>query len=622
MRTEMRSRDERGAFAVVFALMVVMLLTIAALGTDLGNAISRKTDTQNQADFAAFDAGQEFAVQIASAPAGSPVPPDVVLAVADSFNNNQPQDDDNSCWRDNDCVSTTQLTNCTVSPVVPAPGCYADGEVEYVAEGLQVIAPQARVDFGFANVFGANGTSVQSSATVNVFSAGPRVLPMFAVAGCDYGRQTLTDPAHTPASGVPTLYEHNQNGGADLEQPPAIYSPANATVLTVPTNGSGYVMWISATDWDKTWQIGFFPSDGGEPVVLEGPDLRKTDDSAWTYPIDNAPSTIELTIPTTVTGTEGLWYVRARGGRDVLNPPNGQPNKWSPGDEAVPIRIGEPLLECDASHPGGNFGTLRLPRTDQPSLDIPMNIATGLEEPLNLVVHPWGRNQHLTNASWDGTCDPADSSQDAVYSHHNTLLPDSNCVDTDPGLPANSATAGFITGPRSGATKLAPGLLDKDTLCDRNGGTARTGAITIQGDDYHLNDDVLTCFLTGGKSLADIASPTYAGGPALTADVMKSPRFAWVPVLDEGGASGPDHGSSRTYSIVDYRPAFITDEQATASAVKGASNATPENGVFVDGNDLKQIKVVFFNIDALPRDGDLPLIDYLGVGDPIVHLID
>jgi hypothetical protein len=393
-------------------------------------------------------------------------------------------------------------------------------------------------------------------------------------------------------------------------------------VLTVPKDGSGYVLWISATDWDKTWQIGFFPADGAPPIVVGGADLRKTDDSPWDFPIVGGPSTVELTVPATVSATEGLWYVRARGGRDELNPPTGPANKWSPGDEAVPIRVGDPNLECDPTHPGGNFGTLRLPRTDHPSLDIPLNIAVGLEDPLNLVVHPWGRSQHLTNTTWDGTCDPNDPDQDAVYSHGNTLLPNSNCVDTDPGLPANAATAGFITGPKDGATTLSLGLLNKDTLCDRNGGTARSPAVTIQGDDYYLNNDVLTCFLTAGKSLADIGSPTYSGGPALTADVMKSPRFAWVPVLDEGGATGPDHGSSRTYSIVDYRPAFITDEQQSVSAVKGVSNATSENGIHIEGNDLKQIKVFFFNIDALPREGDLPLIDYLGVGDPIVHLID
>jgi hypothetical protein len=229
----LRSRDERGAFAIVFALMLVTLVTIAALGTDLGNAISRRTDTQNQADFAAFDAGRQLN---ASANASTVISDDVLDSVVASLNHNQPADDDSPCWRDHDCVVKSDLTD----------GDLANGEVQAVAEGLRVTAPTARVNFGFANVFGVNGASVQSRATVNVYSAGPRVMPMFAVSGCDYGRQTLTDPANghvTPV--VPTLAFNNDTNQNNLIDGGVVLKDATGTTvenLTPNTSGNSMVI--------------------------------------------------------------------------------------------------------------------------------------------------------------------------------------------------------------------------------------------------------------------------------------------------------------------------------------------------------------------------------------------
>ncbi len=50
------------------------------------------------------------------------------------------------------------------------------------------------MDYGFANVLGVPSGSVHADALVNVFTAGQRVMPMYAVKGCDYGLQTLVGP--------------------------------------------------------------------------------------------------------------------------------------------------------------------------------------------------------------------------------------------------------------------------------------------------------------------------------------------------------------------------------------------------------------------------------------------
>lgn len=585
--------DERGAFSVMYALMLVMLLSIAALGMDIGNAVSRKTDTQNQADFAAYDVGQKFALDIASGSGPLAASNPIVQDVADSLNHNQPQDDEKVCWRDENCVTATQLTD----------GDLSNGEVRYTAHGLQVVAPLAKVNFGFANVFGASGTSVQSAATVNVFSAGPRVFPMFAVADCSWGRETLTDPAHTPAPSGPSLY-YPENGPADLHEV-TLYDSTWTEEPTVPLNASGHHLSLSANDWEQTYKVGFFHEDGSPPREVTGADLKSAADhvTAWPTPADGA-GPVEMAVPDMVSQKEGLWYMRAWGGK---NSPTHAQNKWSA--DAIPFRVGDEVLEnveCPTEHIDGNFGTIKVPRTDTtPGSYIAKNIAKGLQDGINLVVH----KQHNATGLCDDLSVPGNVGGGAATDGANeaTTVPDAdvNCVDTDTGLPANAATEGLVQWDGGN------GLLIKPTAdgCDPDGGSAER-RIDINGGPYYINDDTLSCFLLPGKTLAQVTQPTYSGGQAFTKDLFKSPRFAWVPVFDVQ----PDSGGSKRYSIVDFRPAFITDEVV-------GGDATANNGLTVQGNDIKKIQVVFFSGDALPRDTD-QVIDYLGVGDPIVHLID
>ena len=51
MSQKQRSRED-GAVAVMTALMVLLMLSVGAIAIDLGNAFTRKRDTQSQADFA------------------------------------------------------------------------------------------------------------------------------------------------------------------------------------------------------------------------------------------------------------------------------------------------------------------------------------------------------------------------------------------------------------------------------------------------------------------------------------------------------------------------------------------------------------------------------------------
>lgn len=589
-RLRARRREERGAFAVLYALMVVMLLSIAALSTDLGNAFWRKTGTQTQADFAALQAASDLGQY---ATGTGTVSQTILDSVAASMNSNQPPDDSRSCWRNTpvDCVSAAQL----------ADGDLSNGEVRYTSLGLQVISPQARVNFGFANVFGSSGAWVNSAATVNVFTAGPRVLPMFAVAGCDYGRQTLTDPANGQVpSSVPPLADNNDTNNNNLTGL-ALQTSAGAVVDHLDVGSTGNYVFVSASKWKNLGEIGFFRDDSTDPATIQHQGTFWLSSDANQTPLvapytQNNGSQLALRIPDAVAANAGVWYVRAW---------DQTTSQWSDSSEALPIRVGQVLFECAGGSTDGNFGTLKLPRATGSTADwLPLNIAMGLEDPLNLVVHHYAIDNNTNGLCSDGV-------NGAVVSSINNIQPNTNCVGTDTGLAANVATSGLVT---VNAPDGKRGLLTrKATTCP--GRSDRQ--VNVQNHQYSLNNDVLSCFLTSADTLATIESPSYSGGPLLSNDIFSSPRFAWVPVL----AVQPTTGSSDDYSIIDFRPAFITDE--TPAATAGVSDASQDNGLTFSNNGITQLKVVFFNRHALPgaADGD-PLIPFLGIGDPNIHLVD
>lgn len=595
-------RDESGAVAIIFALMAVMLLSLAALGTDIGNEVGRKSATQNQADFGAFAAVGKMTQ---TGHLGDTPSPAVLSAIADSMNANQPQDDKLACWRTKTCVTTSQLTDASLT----------NGDVRYTADGLQVTAPNHYVSFGLARVMGFQGTYVGATATVNIFSPGLRVLPMFAVQGCDYGLQTLADPANGhDAAVVPTLaYDSDQN--STVLSTLALLDSTNNPINSLPLNSTGNQLQLTASKWTKTTKIGFFRSDNTDPTLVQTqPTFWLMGDSAkkalapYSF---SSTSTVQLNIPDAVAQTEGVWWVRVYN-EDTKSP---DVNTWSTRSEALPIRVGNAVLQCASGSSDGNFGTLVLPRT-VPSANsswLPVNIANGLQSPLSLTVHQQYALDYPKGKCTDGVAGAITSPGNSGYLNAGT-----NCVSTDTGLAANDATQGLITG-----SSGYPGLLTTAGTkngCDRNGGSSdRTVVISgTGGGTFKIDDSVLTCYLTNTTtSLADIASPTYNKGPVLDKSITDDPRFVWVPVLQIQPASG----TSSYYSIVDVRPGFITDEQAVSNAVKGSKTGTSDNGVTVSNNGITQLKVVFFNMDAMPRDDNGDKIDYLGVGPPLVRLI-
>lgn len=585
---------------MMFALLAVMLMGLAALGTDIGNEVNRHTVTQTQADFAAFAAAQQMN---STGTVGTPVSSSIATAVANSMNANAPQDDN----------GVTTVTAADLLDSNPN-----NGDLKYTSDGLQVTAPRHWVSFGMARVMGFQGSYVGATATVNIYSPGLRVLPMFAVLGCDYGLQTLADPANghdTPTT--PTLAFNSESNNTQIVPDLILKDSSGNPINSIALNSTGNTVTVSAKKWDNSRYIGFFRGDNSTPSLIQIAPLVAPTAAPYS---NNPQSTVTVNIPNAVTQTSAAWYVRvydSTGNENPITDPH-SPGKWSAASEALGIRVGNAVLQCSQGSSDGNFGTLKLPRTDVPtSGDLPVNIAAGLQSPLSLTKH-----QEWATDSPAGKC--TDGVNGAVTSpgSKGTLVPYTNCVGTDTGLPANDATQGLITGANG-----YPGLLTtKGTApgCAPDG-SSNSRSVTINGPGggtFSLDNSVLTCYFTNTTtSIADIATASYNGGAVLDKSIIDDPRFVWVPVV----AVRPDCGSCANYSIIDVRPAFITDQQPVSGAVKNSNPAqngvTPDNGVSIANNGITSLKVVFFNSDAMPRDTNGNVIDYLGVGPKVTRLV-
>ena len=603
-------RDERGAVAFIYALLAVVLVGMSAIAVDLGNGISRKSDVQGQADFAALAAAAQLPANMSGT-----VPAGVVNEVRDQLNANRPLNDDGTCRTAAPCVTSADLTD----------GNLTNGEVRFCSgtspagcrkSGLQVVGPAATVDFGFASVFGVQAIDVQGNATVGLFSP-LGVMPVYAVAGCDYGNQTITDPP-TGQSGpltIPTL-------AFDADTNDTTLAPASASPNTVPIAALGGATVTfglgNGGKYQNVTNVGFFPSDGGAAVII-----ASFTHGAVTHtplnPLTANSGTITVTLPAAVQSSQQVWYIRVLGDKTTGSGQNQVVvPAWSAKVQAPAFRVGDPPLECAGLSSDGNFGVIKLERTDVSSVNdqLAVNMATMLQPPTTLTVH--------TQANLTGLC------TNGISGAKETDLPNpgqqdgTNCVDTDTGLPASATTAGLVTGVAG-----HPGRLighPTATGCDPTGGSSNRAMTFGNGSNavtYQVNNDTLSCFLDNGStSLQDITMGGYCAGnnscPVLDEAIFDSPRFFFVPVLSVTPVSG---GSNR-YSIIDFRPAFITDETVTTSTIKGTHTASSDNGLTQDGNDIRTVKVIFFNIKALPNSTNGQVTTYLGVGPKIIRLID
>lgn len=542
------------------AVLAVALLSIAALGVDLGNAMNRKQLTQNSADFAAIAGANGLPDTTAT----------TVALVADYLNENQPSSDGtDDCNPDaGSPITSTMLTD----------GVDVNGEVTFPSgtTRIRVLAPAARVQFGLANIMGFDDTCVQSEALARISSGKIGMAPYYATDACDQGPQVLKSDSGGPSIPftVPVLHKDGESNTSVLSTVAPNPSPDQIPVATAG-DPDGPTITLTGTNLEaaKIDLVGFFSSDQSAPQT-------KT---------PNAQSTTSLTVdvPNSVARYQDVWWVRVH---------NKNTDTWSARLQARPLLVGEVTLSCDPESSSGNFGAIDLPWGGNKDDDLERNIRDGLREPTTLL--PWpGPPYPLAN---ECTSLPA-----AVISTDALSMENTNCVESTTGLRAKPAYDGLLKNPDG---RL---LVDTSSTCQALGRPVR-------GPNFNENADILSCFLANDTlKLSDTVS--YSGSDSLfVQDLWKSPRFMLVPKIPS------DPNGNKWMPISGFVPAFITDQPTGASRQNPLVSTATDNGLVVEsGNKLRAIRVFFFDIDALPPPPDgVDLQDYIGSGKKVVTMID
>ena len=419
-----RTRDDRGATAVMFALLALVLLGVSALAVDVGQVYAKRSALQSNVDLAVLAATAELDSDGACN--------SEVITKAQEY-----------LTKDSNVVPDQEAIDLTNSDTT-------DGFIQCNDWKVELSAPTSHVDYGLARAVmdedtAEEGIDVPAFAAAQIKSPSQTdTLPMYAVSGCDTGAQILTDPppGPTPSSAPPAAM--TPVGTAEVRN--LVVTPNEVeSDLTAPQGPITLAGQVKGTG-TRTGQIVFYNATTGLTYPAGSP-ASLPSGGGWNNFTLTAP-----TVPQEVLDENGIWWVR-------LKIVSGATTTWSPSAVSAGFTVGD-LLFCDGAV-SGNFGTLRLARNDAVNgLWIEMNIIKGVQPHL------------IVNASNVVPCSPVDSD-------HAPVSP-TDCISTDPGFPNEAASDGFVNG--SGST---PGRLDADTTpgCDRNGGDDRTSASPNLNDD-------------------------------------------------------------------------------------------------------------------------------------------
>ena len=457
-----------------------------------------------------------------------------------------------------------------------------DGYIRCTGWDVQLWAPKAHVDFGLAKALSSSndGLDVPAFAEAAVESPGLADMPFYATPGCSTGLQVLSTDSKGQSTPPPVPLSPPYPGSSAFDSSMLLTSITPSSSPVVP--GPSFPLVITGKGFKGATAVGFTNASGDHyPVTLPVPSVSDT--------------TITVAVPTTVTNVDDVWYVRVLKG-----------GLWSASDGNATtgvqkLTIGPEKLYCLDSQQG-NFGSLFIDRSDEKLSQngtLSLNVAVGVDHRLD--PYPGAPKTPAPNECKGlplAVTDPIDGQ---------------NCVLTDTGLPANALEEGLLTGISNHKGRLDTG---KTSPCERD---------NVNVGKYSINDDVLTCFFLEGATnsngspirVGDVTKASYTGGSAIGPEIFDSPRFFWVPVI----AAAPK--GSKYASIQDFRPAFITDQAASATKASQGTTLTQPNGLTLNGTKVREVKVAFLNIKALPESitaqgGEHT---YLGFGPKVIVLI-
>lgn len=618
-RLRHRSRSERGAVAIMVAILSSVLVIVAALSVDLGNAWARGRIVQKQADVSALAAGS--LLPMSTNPAKGSSQTLIATRAATYLNTNK----------------AAGQPDATASGLID--GVYANGEIDFQDESgaacsdmcvqLRLTPPAARVDFGLAGAV-ASGTDVTRSATVRLFSSLPpkqKVIPLWLPSGCGYGPvdgDTEQGPTPSATTSTPTATPTGTGTATSTPSPTptpsaVVINGGNTGTHTI-TGSSPRTVTAGGSLTMSAYSITNLPNNVQKASVrLVAP--------GNTHFIEYAVSTTvprgTMPIPTFTLGTEvttvpGEWrayaIIQENGGdtRPFLYSSNhvtvsvtGSPPPTPTSPTTTSSTTGTPSptdvpVGC-AGQDRGNFGQLFSPRLDanNKAEALAKNLAFGLDHlpiPFDADTYTIEKECAASNGS-----NPIPGAQlDDISRAGN------NCIIGDTGNDGPGLYDAMI-----GTVDSKPGRLNVSGDATRNTSSKCTSRTNKGIGSYTINNDLLSCFLRNGATLDSIAKPTGVTQTMLDPAVIDSPRFVYLPMV-----LATDRAQKGYQPIVDYIPAFITDETQT-------SVATADNGLEVTGNSIKVIRLFAFNKLALPPNAQSPDVDFdpdLGSGN--VRLVD
>jgi hypothetical protein len=575
------SRNQSGAVAVIVALLATVLLGLAAVAVDLGNAWARKRQMQTQVDVVAVSAG-------ALLPATDATKKDAIAQEVAAYFNKAANK-----------IVGQQDTLFTGSQFLD--GQMANGEVLFEKPDgtpdpntMRVVAPEAKVDFGFAGIFsgGPNSVDVSQQATVQIRTPLPKiddVLPMWLPGSCMYG-ETTGDAGPADPGASPTFTQNSPRGNHETGP----ISPATAVYGTTASVSVS----ITNIPKDRTGATIRFTFGDGKVI-----DKKVT----WPSPTTTADGdrTVTVAVGTEITSTPGDWQVwpLVTNSASPSEPPDPLPVPLSGVDypknnkEGKFTVTGGGEVAC-ADGERGNFGQLDSPRVGvspgagQLQRRYALNVALGLDHKLAPFEDP---------ASYVCTADG--SPEGALIDDHSE--DGRNCLYVQPGNDPGGLTNGLLDGVDSYPGRLKA---SEPSACGR--------ATTNLPHFGQINNDTLSCYLKPGYTLADVAKDSDVPLDAFDASIFDSPRFFWLPVVYQG-----DRTEKKYLAIKTFVPAFLTDETRTSS--KSSTDASSNNGIVLNGGgtQIQSIQLFAFNVAALPVNPNADTVDYQG-GRGVVRLID
>ena len=450
----------------------------------------------------------------------------------------------------------------------------------YSSKQLTVVTPPQNVGFGFARVIGYNSVNVVETSTVSIFSQTlNRTLPYYSALGCSYGTQTIAQPSNGTSASSINLANNSDNGAQTITS--VVTTPAsNPATVDYPVTSPTPIV-INGTGFTGVTQVGFFESGatsaGPAPTVL-------TVQPGW------LTGSTKISIPdiSSLNLAQDTWYIRVRTSASAQWSAVSVGNGNNTTLNALPLTVGAPNLYCSEGSSQGNFGSLLLPNSMGPNGqtdNIAYNIAAGLEHTLATFPTP-GTPSKLPVCSSDRRCRPVEQRRHQLRRHQDRQR-GSGCR---------------VRGPADRCGRQARPAHDPERLAQHGCAANGTPASTVWRT-FNINNDTLSCFFSSATTtVGDVDAPTYnLSGPAFDVSIYTSPRFVYVPVL---GVT-PSTGGSNKYQIIDFRPAFISDQSASATKAtpEAACTTSQCNGLTVGSNPntLNSLQVILLNPSSLPQ---------------------